>query len=113
MGINEGFTEHAVALLGADSGYTKGDEMAKVSVQGTPEAAYVKALKWDFDGYHYVCKNLPENVKDKLKEVFDKWGIGYHGDRYECKPNCTNLFVTAKQFARVEFTFDQPKEATK
>lgn len=78
--------------------------MAIVSVNDSPEAAYVRALKWDFDGYRWVCKAVPESVRDKLKEVFNKWGIGYHADRNDCKGNATNIHVTARQFERVEFT---------
>ncbi len=83
--------------------------MANVNVNSTSEAAYVRGLKWDFDGHIYTCKAVPESVKDKLKDIFEKWGIGYFGDKSECKGNACNVHVMARQFKRVEFTLDQLK----
>lgn len=89
---------------------TQGDDMAdKESVQKTPEGAYVAALQWEFDGHRYVCRGVSEPVKDKLKEVFEKWRIGFDCDKVDCKPNTLNVNVTKRQFQRVEFVPDKVK----
>lgn len=79
-----------------------------IDVNSTAEAAYVRALKWDTNGWHFECRGIPESIKDKLKEIFDKWGVGFAGDRLDCKGNTMNVNVTARQWRRVKFTLDKP-----
>jgi hypothetical protein len=77
------------------------------NVNETPEATYVRGLLWETDGYSWVCKNVSETVRAKLKDIFDRWQIGYHSDTINCKGNSANVYVTARQFWRVQFSFDK------
>lgn len=73
----------------------------KSNVSETAEGLYVAGLKWEFDGQCYTFKNVPEPLCQKLREIFLAWGIGWDGDRKECKGNHTNINVYKRQFARV------------
>lgn len=87
------------ALL-VQSSYTKDER----SVVGTPEATYVAGLKWEWDGFHYVVRETTEQVRTKIGEIFQKWGIGWHARKdEEAKKGYISVYVTKRQFDRVKF----------
>lgn len=76
------------------------------SVKGTVEAIYVSSLKWEYDGFNFHCKAIPDPIKEKLYAIFQGWGIGYDGDTEGCKKGFLNINVCRSQFKRVEFSLD-------
>lgn len=82
--------------------------MTDVNVNNTAEAMYVRALKWDFNGTYFICRGIPESIKEKLKDIFNSWGIGHDGDRRDCKGNMMNVYVSERQWRRVKFTIERP-----
>jgi hypothetical protein len=84
-----------------------------VDVNNSPEAAYVRTLQWTEDGLRFVCKNIPDNVKEKLKAIFYIWKIGFYADRMDCKGSNVNVSVFKSQFERVQFSLENDGAPTK
>lgn len=81
----------------------------KESVHGTPEGCYFRSFQWEYDGFKFTCPAVTEAIKGKLKDIFEKWKIGYDCDRTNCKPGLVNVNVSLRQLRRVQILPDSIK----
>lgn len=81
----------------------------KKSVANTPEASYVTGLPWKWNSFGWTVSNVPKYTHDKLKEIFNEWGIGWDADTRGCRQGMVNINVDDRQLKRVSIIMIMPE----
>lgn len=79
--------------------------MAKVSKELKPEQVqFIKRLPWERtdNPIIWVSKRVPGITRDKVRAIFQEWGMGWYADRHLCKGDETNIFVLEDQWSRFD-----------